>query len=161
SSGSFAQSRPVPTATPVKPPAVVPVKEIVDRGTVSGQRYTNARLGFSITFPEKWRVRESGFEEDMLKQGFDIRLKAPDNLSAAEKARLNESLRRVEVLVTASRSLPGTADNAIMRVSAEDLKTMPQVKDAVDYFDAMRSTFKTMRLPPDLKYSETQAEQLD
>jgi hypothetical protein len=34
------------------------------------------------------------------------------------------------------------------------------VKDAVDYFDLMRSHFAVMKLPPDFKYSETQAEKL-
>jgi hypothetical protein len=47
-----------------------------------------------------------------------------------------------------------------MRVSAEDLSTVPQVKDAVDYFDLMRKTFQSMKLPADFRYSETQAERL-
>ena len=52
------------------------------------------------------------------------------------------------------------ADNAIMRVAIEDLTMTPQVKDAVDYFDLMRSQFAVMKLPADFKYSETQAEKL-
>ena len=40
------------------------------------------------------------------------------------------------------------------------MKTVPQVEDAVDYFDLVRSQYAAMKLPPDFKYSETQAEQL-
>jgi hypothetical protein len=36
----------------------------------------------------------------------------------------------------------------------------PQIKDGVDYCDAARSLYATLRLPTDFKYSETQAEQL-
>jgi ribonuclease I len=56
--------------------------------------------------------------------------------------------------------MPGTQENAILRISVEDLKALPQIKDAVDYFDLMRETFKAVKLPPDFKYSETQAEKL-
>jgi hypothetical protein len=69
-------------------------------------------------------------------------------------------LERVKVLVTGFRSTAGMTDTAIMRVSAEDLRTVPAVKDAVDYFDLMRSQFEVMKLPPDFKYSDTQAEKL-
>ncbi len=62
--------------------------------------------------------------------------------------------------MTAYRSMPGTKDNAIARISAEDLSSQPQIKDAVDYCDAVRATYKAMRLPVDFKYSETQAEKL-
>ncbi len=37
---------------------------------------------------------------------------------------------------------------------------MTEVRDAVDYFDLMRSQFKVMKLPPNFTYSETQAEKL-
>jgi len=56
--------------------------------------------------------------------------------------------------------MPGSNDNAIMRAAVEDLTLTPQVKDAVDYFDLMRSQFAVMKLPADFKYSETQAEKL-
>jgi len=157
---SFGQRRPVRKTAPAKPPSVVPIKGIVDKGSISGRTYTNKNLNFSITFPDTWLVPDSDFEDYMKKQGFDLSLKAPDNLGMGEKARINQSLKRVEVLVTAYRSMPGSTDNAIMRVSAEDLKTNPQIKDAVDYIDAMRVMFRTMKLTPDLKYSETEAEKL-
>jgi hypothetical protein len=53
------------------------------------------------------------------------------------------------------------ADNAIVRISAEDLAANPQIKDAVDYLDSVRTMYGTMRLPADFKYSETNAEKLD
>jgi hypothetical protein len=160
SSVSEAQKRTVRKPAAAEPPAIVPVKEIVDKGSVSGRTYTNEKLNFSITFPDTWLVPDSDFEEYMKKQGFDLSLKAPDNLGMADRAKVNQSLKRVEILVTAYRSMPGSNDNAIMRVSAEDLKPNPQIKDAVDYCDAIRNSYKTMKLPADLKYSETGAERL-
>ncbi|MGH9820881.1 MAG: hypothetical protein ACRD43_11985 [Pyrinomonadaceae bacterium] len=157
---TFAQREPVRKPAVSKAQSVVPIKEIVDKGMVSGRTYTNEKLNFSITFPDTWLVPDSDFEDYMKKQGFDLSLKAPDSLGTAERARINRSLKRVEILVTAYRSMPGSSDNAIMRVSAEDLKTNPQIKDAVDYIDAMRAMYKTMRLSPDFKYSDTQAEKL-
>ena len=160
STPSLAQRKPIQKPASVKPPAVVPVREIVDKGGVSGRTYTNERLNFSVTFPDTWLVPDNDFEGYMKKQGFDLSLKAPDNLGMAEKAKINQSLKRVQILVTAYRSMPGSTENAIMRVSAEDLKAYPHVKDAVDYFDLMRAVFKTMKLPPDFRYSETDAEKL-
>lgn len=152
------QKPPVARATP---PAVVPVKEeIVDKGNVSGRTYTNDTLKFSIAFPYTWLIPGYDFEDHMKKQGFDLSLRAPINLVPVERTKLNQSLKRVEILVTAYRSMPGSADNAIMRVAAEDLKAQPQIKDAVDYFDAVRQMYSSMKLPADFKYSETQAEKL-
>mgnify|MGYP003393244730 FL=1 len=56
--------------------------------------------------------------------------------------------------------MPGTADNATVHISTEDIRLNPAIKDAIDYFDLMRSQFSVMKLPADFKYSETQAEQL-
>ena len=56
--------------------------------------------------------------------------------------------------------MPGYPDIAVVRISVEDLSPNPQIKDAVDYFDAIRAMYKTMKLPPDFKFSERQAEQL-
>jgi hypothetical protein len=73
---------------------------------------------------------------------------------------VNQAIKRVNVLLTAYRSMPGSTDNAIVRISVEDLSSNPQIKDAVDYFDAIRAMYVAMKLPPDFKYSETQAEKL-
>ena len=77
----------------------------------------------------------------MKSKGFDLSLKAPDSLPPSSRAKINRALQRVTVLLTAYRSMPGTADNAIVRISVEDLAANPQIKDAVDYFDAMRALF--------------------
>lgn len=130
------------------------------KGVVAGRIYTNAKLGFEITFPDTWLIPGADFEDHMKSQGFDLSLRAPDSLNASGKASVNAALKRVTLLLTAYRSMPGTADNAIMRISLEDLTAAPQIKDAVDYFDAMRASFKTLKLPADFKFSETQAERL-
>ena len=163
---SFAQvpHRKIP---PKRIPAAVPASKtapsaaITDaNGTVSGHIYTNSVYGFRITFPDAWLIPGADFEDYMKSQGFDISLKTPDNLKGASKIQMDRSLQKVKVLVTAYRSMPGSTDNAIMRVAVEDLTMTPQVKDAVDYFDLMRSQFAVMKLPADFKYSETQAEKL-
>ena len=51
-------------------------------------------------------------------------------------------------------------DNTSIRISVENLKAFPQIKDAVDYMDALRITYKAMQLPIGFKYSETQDEKL-
>jgi hypothetical protein len=159
----FAQ-KPARRPAPKKPPAVVPVKsEVVETGEygeVSGRAYTNTVYGFRITFPDAWLVPDRDFEDVMKSKGFDITLKAPENLSGAGKLQVEKALEKVRLLVTTYRSSPGSSDNAILRVSVEDIRTVPAVKDAVDYFDLMRSQFAVMKLPSDFKYSETQAEKL-
>lgn len=157
-----AQTKTAPKTVVAKPaiPKVVPVKAAADGGAVSGRTYTNRSLGFEITFPDTWLIPGDDFETEMRKAGFDLGLKAPANVGAVNRAKLDRALKQVTILVTAYRSLPGSADNAIVRVSLEDLGANPQIKDAVDYFDAMRNQFKAMTLPADFKYSETQAERL-
>jgi len=130
------------------------------KGDVSAKTYTNSVYGFRITFPDTWLIPGNDFEEYMKSQGYDISLKTPENVTGASKIQIDRSLQKIKVLVTAYRSLPAMADNAIMRVAIEDLTMTPQVKDAVDYFDLMRSQFAVIKLPADFKYSETQAEKL-
>jgi len=162
-SGTLAQ-RPASKLPAKKIPAVVPVKtelaETGELGDVSGRTYTNTVHGFRITFPDAWLIPGRDFEDVMKSSGYDITLKAPDNVSGASKIQLEKALQKVKILVTGYRSMPGSTDNAILRVSVEDLRTVPAVKDAVDYFDLMRSQFAVMKLPTDFRYSETQAEKL-
>lgn len=145
-------------------PASVPVKEVPQPAPkitgVEGRTYRNADVGFAITFPDSWLMPGDDFEDQMRSQGFDLSLKAPETLSKASRIQVDRALERVKVLVTAYRAMPGSKDNAILRVAAEDLSEVPEVTDAVDYFDLMRSQFAVMKLPPDFKFSETQAEQL-
>ena len=149
-------SRKLPAAVPVK----AEIAETGEQGDVSGRTYTNSVHGFRVTFPETWTIAGSDLEENLRSQGHDISLKSPDNIGGVGKLQISKMLERVKVLVTGFRSTAGMTDAAIMRVSAEDLRTVPAVKDAVDYFDLMRSQFAVMKLPADFKYSETQAEKL-
>ena len=149
-----------PANTPVKSPVNTPAKLTIDKGKVVGRRYTNRQLAFEITFPDSWLIPDDDFEAFMKKQGFDLSLKAPDSLPVATKLQVNQAVKRVNVLLTAYRSMPGSAENAIVRISVEDLTSNPQIKDAVDYFDAIRAMYKTMKLPTDFTYSETDAEKL-
>lgn len=161
---SFAQ-KPKPKSTPVKKTTAKTVvkpspKSTVDEGKVVGRTYTNEGFDFEITFPDTWLIPGQDFEKYMLSQGFDLRVKPPTAANPKDQAALKKAAARVKILLTAYRSMPGMTDNAIMRVSVENLSATPQIKDAVDYFDAMRASFKVAKLPADFKYSETDAEQL-
>jgi hypothetical protein len=154
-----AQSIPANTA-PERKDSVVAVADANDRGAVSGRTYTNHGLAFEVTFPDTWLIPGDDFEDYMKSNGIDVSLKAPDSIGKASKIQVERALQKVQILLTAYRSMPGTADNGIVRVTTEDIRVNPAVKDAVDYFDLMRSQFAVMKLPADFKYSETQAEQL-
>lgn len=161
---SFAQ-KPKPKPTPVKKTTAKTVvkpapKSAVDEGTVVGRTYTNEGFNFEITFPDTWLIPDKDFEAYMLSQGFDLRVKPPTAANPKDQAALKKAADRVKILLTAYRSMPGMTDNAIMRVSVEELSANPQIKDAVDYFDAMRASFKVAKLPADFTYTETDAEQL-
>lgn len=154
-------AQPKPRPTPRKPVQNAPAKTAanpeIDLGVVSGRTYSNYTFGFEIVFPDSWLIP---VEDHMKKQGFDLRLKAPDSLTPVGQAKVNQALRQVAILLTAYSSMPGATDNAFVRISVENLAANPQIKDAVDYFDAIRATYKAMKLPADFKYSETQAERL-
>lgn len=137
-------------------PSAVPAKRIPEKSN----SYTNAPLGFEISFPSYWTISDEKFEQAVRDSGLDLGLKAPDNISTVNKIRMERSLKNVSVLVTAYRSKDAQTRSAIIRVSSEDLTMNPQIKDAIDYFDAIRSEYRKMALPADLKYSDTQAEQL-
>lgn len=146
----------VKTAAALKPvPAALPF-----RGSVSGRTYTNPTFNFEITFPDTWLIPGADFEAKMKAQGYDISLKPPKAASPLEQAKLNASVKNVTMLMTAYRSMPGSTENAIVRVAVEDLRTTPQVKDAVDYIDLLRQTYKFVKMPADYKYSATDAEKL-
>ena len=136
-----------------KVPGTVPVKS-------EARVYRNSRFGFEITFPDNWTIADATFDAEMRGKGFDLALKAPETLAPQTKAQVNRALRNVTVLLTAFRTRSGASDSAIVRVSSEDLSDLPQVRDAVDYFDLMRSQYRAMKLPADFSYSETGAEKL-
>jgi hypothetical protein len=151
------RTRPAAAAKPIPPPE--PEKPAVDVGAVNLRTYTNQTFNFSVVFPNTWLIPGSDFEEYMKSQGYDVSLKLPPGLHPQAKTKIKQSTQRVTILLTAYKYMPGMADNAIVRIAVEDIKDFPQILDAVDYIDAMRESFKTIRLPG-FKYSETQAEQL-
>lgn len=149
-----------PTPTPTKTPDRTAAPSDPDKGTLKGRTYSNKKYGFQLVFPDTWLVPDDDYEAFMKTRGFDLSLKAPDTVGPTSHAKLNRDLKNIKMLVTAYRSLPFTPKNSFMQVSIEDLSLNPQIDDAVDYFDAMRSTFKLMKLPADFEYSETGAEKL-
>jgi hypothetical protein len=135
----------------------------LDKGSVSGRTYTNGQLGFSVRFPDTWLMGDDEFFTYMKSKGYDLMPKPPKAATPATQAKVNAAFNRLTILITAFRSMPGTPENAVLRVAAEDiskLNTTRPVNDAVDYVDLMRSQMGGMTMPADYKYSETQAEKL-
>ncbi len=173
STSIFATAQTKPAATPAKIPPGVPIKpgttfspaavttqkNAVDPGKVEGKTYTNTTFGFQVVFPETWLIPGDDFDEYMRDKGYDlsVRVKATDPQAKASVKRFE---KQVTLLLTAYRSMPGTPNNGVVLISVEDLTDSPKVKDAVDYFDAMRGQFSAMKLPVDFKYSEVGAEKL-
>jgi hypothetical protein len=158
--------RPLTPKAPESPPSSVPAQSAVpvnssaNPASVGGNVYRNADYRFEIRFPNGWQIAGDETGEYLREQGYDLSLKAPEALDNVNKARINRALKNVTVLLTAFRASEGAKDGAVLRVSAEDLSAVPEIKDAVDYFDLMRSQFGSMKLPADFKFSETQAEKL-
>jgi len=149
-------ARPIPSVVPIKPGTSTDDR----RSALEGRTYRNSDLGFEIVFPDSWHIPGDDFDEYTRSQGIDLGLKPPETVDRASRIQIERALERVSILVTAYRSTPGSHDNAILRIAVEELHLVPAVKDAVDYFDLMRSQFTRMKLPADFKYSETQAERL-
>lgn len=152
------------TKFPSKPNAAAPFKETgnpaVFKGEVAGKTYTNGIYNFAITLPDSWEIAGDDFEKNLRQQGFDLNPEAPKAVDPKLQPKLNQMAKNVSVLLNAVKYVEGSNENAVLRVSVEDLQALPQVKDAVDYFDLMRETYKNVKLPGDFKYSETQAERL-
>lgn len=146
------RTRPAPVKTSPGP--------AVDPGTVAFRTYTNSTLNFSVTFPESWIIPDKDIEAYVKTQGVELNPMMPSILLQSTKNQIIRNTKRVSILLTAYKKVPGMAGNSVIRVAVEDLKAFPQIKDAVDYMDAMRGTYKSMQLPAGFKYSETQAEQL-
>ncbi|MFT3745991.1 MAG: hypothetical protein QM785_17105 [Pyrinomonadaceae bacterium] len=145
---AFSQTSPKVT----KFPAGVPVKEAgieATGGKVEERTYSNKKFSFQITVPENWYIGGSDFEKVLKDNGHDISV----DLATSRAS------RNIDVLMTAFRSEAGSG-GAVLRVTSEDLKLNPQIRDAVDYFDAITAAYATAKLPPDFVYSTTKAEKL-
>lgn len=170
-----AQSAPLPANLPAKSTTASnaaaatasPNSGALDRGTVTGQSYANKSFGFEIDFPDMWLVVDDKVLATAKTKGFDLDLKPPKAANSLVQSQSEAAFKRVTVLVSAYRSPPGTAENAVAYVAVEDIRnlnTNRPVKDAVDYVDLIRSTYqstyKLAQTPPDFQYAETQAEKL-
>jgi hypothetical protein len=144
-----------------KAPAAAAPKPAIDPGTIKFRTYTNSTFRFSVTFPDTWLIPDNDFEAYMKSQGYDLSLKAPPGLAPATKNKIIKSFDNVTVLLTAYKKVPGMDGNAVVRISVENLKTQPLIKDGVDYIDLVIQAYKRMSMPAHFKYSEeTRAEQL-
>lgn len=166
-----AQVKPASSPTPTAIPSLVPIKpgstikpmaeqRVVDTGSVVGRKYTNNSFGFELRFPDTWLISDGILETSMKKNGYNLHVADLSRIDPRFQADIRHFEKQVTLLLTVYRSLPGTIENGIILISAEDLAGNPQIKDAVDYLDAIRATYQTLRLPPGFKYSETQAEKL-
>jgi hypothetical protein len=129
-------------------------------GEVVGKTYRNKFFAFEIDFPVTWLIPGNDFEPTIKKQGINLELTAPKAITQENQIRVNAAVKNVANLLTAYKLLPGSANNAVFRISIENLESQPRVKDAVDYFDLMLESFKAIKLPADFVYSEVQAERL-
>ncbi|MDM7921451.1 MAG: hypothetical protein QUS14_04045 [Pyrinomonadaceae bacterium] len=137
-------------AAPAPSPAAAP----------SENTFSSLENRFQLTFPAGWRFVDDAVQTDLRDRGFDLSLKAPENIDKVGQIQVERYLERVSVLLTAVKLSAAEKDSPIIRIATEDLTPVPQVRDAVDYFDLMRSQFAVMKLPAGFTYSETQAEQL-
>jgi len=154
SSQTKPKPRPIPTGVPVKAIGVEAFG-----GSVEGRTYRNGRFLFEITVPDDWFIAGPDFEKVVKENGIDLRVN-PQTAAPKPETPATNPVRKVDILLTAFRSDPESKGNAVLRVTAEDLKPNPQIRDAVDYFDAITADYMSMKLPPDFKYSATRAEKL-
>lgn len=136
------KAKPTPPKRPAaekKPQPAVDLSEILDRS------YTNFFFGFKLTFPADWFVDTVENDADLKKAKINLDIETPKN---------------TKNILNAFNFQEKLGVNSVFRISVEDLENFPNIKDAVDYLDAMRQTFKVKQLPPDFKYSETNAEKL-
>ncbi len=151
--GAIATISNAQTSRPSKIPASVPVKQAgveANGGAVEGRKYTNTKFGFALTVPENWFIGGPDFETVIKEKGFDLRT---DDIAG-------KANRNIDILMTAFTSGKPAGQNAILRITAENLRANPQIRDAVDYFDAITAAYMSTKLPSDFSYSATKAEQL-
>jgi len=163
----FSQTKTVRKAAPPRPSSPPAAKSqptgSVSQGTITGGVYKNSSLSFSFPLPDAWTVATPEFATYMKQKGVDISPKPPKAADPASQAKVDTNFKRLNVLLTTYRALPGSPQNSMIRVAAEDVRhldTNRPVKDAVDYVDLMRAQLGAVRMPAGYKYSDTQAEKL-
>lgn len=132
-------------------PPGVPVKDTgleAAGGHVDGRTYENKKFNFRITVPDDWFVAGPDFERILKENGHDLGTEA-----------ITRSGRPFDVLLTAFRS-DKIRSGAVLRVTAENVTSYPQIRDAVDYLDAITAVYASVQLPSDFTYSAVKAEAL-
>ncbi len=150
------RAKPTPAATPVVEEDLV----VKNGGSIRKSTYSSRRFGFELVMPPSWYFAGRDFERILKNDGIDLSVKAPNTIGPTARATVDRSVKDLDILFTAFRTEQDKKNVAVLRVAAEDLRLEPGVKDAVDYFDAVRATYRSLPLPADFQYSETQAEQL-
>jgi hypothetical protein len=163
----FSQTRSIPSGSPVQSttsPANASRKTTgIPQGTITGNVYTNNFLGFTVPLPDTWTIATDEFVTYMRSKGVDVRAKPPRAADLLSQKKVDDNFKRLSILATAYRSSPGTPQNSMVQIAAEDfrdLNTNRPVKDAVDYVDLMRAQLATVKMPATYTYSETNAEKL-
>lgn len=149
-----AQTKPKPKAAAAPKTTTAAVK--FEKGTVDGTTFTNKFFGMKFDVPENWQVQEE-IVNKIIKDAGTKSVKAKNN--PTQKA-LDQAAARVTVALTALKNPMGSAENASVVLSFENMNSTPVVKDAVDYMDLMVNTFKSVQLPAGMTYSAVQAEKL-
>jgi hypothetical protein len=167
SSIAFGQTKTVPSRSvkrtipsSISAPSASPA---ISQGTIAGNVYTNKFLGFTMPLPETWTIATPEFATYMRGKGVDVSAKPPKAADVVSQKKVDANFKRLSILATVYRSLPGTSQNSMIRIAAEDvrgLNTNRPVKDAVDYVDLMRTQLSSVHMPASYKYSDTQAEKL-
>jgi hypothetical protein len=151
--GKTTAEKPAATATKT----ASPTPAIIDRGTVSGHTYTNRTFSFELTFPDAWIIPDDQYVKT---HGLDLGLRPPVGSDPKTQNIVDTAFSRITLLLSVYKYLPELRNNSEIRIAVEDLKSQPQIKDAVDYVDAVRHTYTNSSLPSGVRYSETQAEKL-
>jgi hypothetical protein len=137
-----------------------PIQEL-DRGSVSGNTYTNRTLGFSYQFPAGWHVADEAAQAAAIESGHEAAWGADP-----EAAREHETLQRCSrILLMATKYPEGTAAlNPVSAISALDRACFPATKfpvsiddrEGVREFSAKFSDFfQNMPFPSDAKPNVT------
>ena len=163
---SYSQTKAVRKAMPPRsspPTAKSQPSRPIAQGSITGGVYKNSSLGFSFPLPDSWTVATPEFATYMKRKGVDISPKPPRAADLSSQTKVDSNFKRLNILLTTYRGLPGSQENSMIQVAAEDvmhLDTNRSVKDAVDYVDLMRAQLGSVHMPANYKYSETQAEKL-
>ena len=164
----FGQTKGVSDPTPANgsstlSKSTVPAAAVIPKGTITGNVYTNKYLGFTVPLPDSWTIATDDFVMYMRGKGVDVSAKPPKAADLLSQKKVDANFKRLTILATAYRSPPGAAQNSMIRIAAEDvrsLNTNRPVKDAVDYVDLMRAQLASVKMPVGYKYSEAEAEKL-